>query len=297
MFRPSRALCLARANTFRLLLSLAIGGCVQFNNHDLASSDLIGLNEIDFDLRNHMEDGSESAIGNLVTDAMMAYVRHRCKNDREIPCADFALLNSGAIRRETNFGTRNKLGAGPIYESDIRYLLPFGNSLVVVRLLGKDIKLILEHSASKVDLPNSAIYASHFLQVSGITFEIDSTADPENLTANGQQIDSLGQRVDNIRITSGDVVKKLELDQYYEVATTSYLAQGKDGFIAFLQLDSENRVINNNGQPVPKYVPEKDTILGHKGSTKTSCEATLWWFKQQRIAQKTIQRPQMGRIF
>ena len=88
----------------------------------------------------------ESDLGNWLTDAM-----------REMGQADFALLNSGGIRKD--------LAPGPITKLDIMELLPFHNVMVRFSCTGKELLQFMETNAA------AAAFKQHgILQLSGMNY-------------------------------------------------------------------------------------------------------------------------------
>ena len=85
-------------------------------------------------------------------------------------------------------------------------------TLVVVEMLGMDIIEALEHSVRLLPEQNGG-----FLQVSGITFEVDPKAEP-------------GGRVLNVKVNGERIVASKK----YTVATNDFLAAGGDGYETFL---------------------------------------------------------------
>jgi 5'-nucleotidase len=76
---------------------------------------------------------SESALGNLIADALLAA-------GRELGHADFALINSGGIR--------SSLPAGRLSYGDVYRVFPYENSLTVVELTGAELRLLIEIAES-----------------------------------------------------------------------------------------------------------------------------------------------------
>lgn len=123
---------------------------------------------------------------------------------REAVGSDIAVTNGGGIRASIN--------PGDITVADIYNVLPFDNSLVVVEMLGMDIIEALEHSVRLVPEQNGG-----FLQVSGLTFEVDPKAQP-------------GGRVINVRVNG----ERISPSKTYTVATNDFLAAGGDGYETFM---------------------------------------------------------------
>lgn len=132
----------------------------------------------------------ESLLSNLVADVL---------RDAAIPIlghpADMGLVNMG--------GLRNIISQGAITEGDIYEILPFENSLCIVTLQGKDLKLLLENIASVKGEG-----------VSNLSLKISETGQVIEAKINGETIDD---------------------QKEYTIATIDYLADGNDGMVALMQ--------------------------------------------------------------
>lgn len=154
---------------------------------------VIGRTSVTWDGERASVRTSETNLGNLVADIMRAATG-----------SDIAVTNGGGIRASIN--------PGEVKIQDIYTVLPFDNSLVVVEMLGMDIIEALEHSVRLLPDQNGG-----FLQVSGITFEVDPKAEP-------------GGRVLNVKVNGERIVASKK----YTVATNDFLAAGGDGYETFL---------------------------------------------------------------
>ena len=139
----------------------------------------------------------ENALANLIVDAM-----------RQTAGADVALFNGGGLR-----GNRNYPAGYAFTLRDILTELPFGNLTVLIELSGKHLLAALESALSQVE--NNA---GRFPHVAGMKVRYDSKR-------------PAGQRV--LAVQLGDT--PLVPDRLYKVATTDYLAAGKDGYDALQQ--------------------------------------------------------------
>jgi 2',3'-cyclic-nucleotide 2'-phosphodiesterase (5'-nucleotidase family) len=102
----------------------------------------------------------ESNIGNFITDVMRAATG-----------SDFAVMNSGGIRKN--------MAAGPIRKLDILEILPFTNYLARFQCTGRDLLTLIKTNAE------AALTGAHgILQVSGLTYEYGRTADGGVLVRN-----------------------------------------------------------------------------------------------------------------
>ena len=138
---------------------------------------------------------------------------------REQGGADIAFINGGGIRASFTKGN--------ITFEDIIKVHPYGNGLTVIEVTGQQILDALEWGARKVPLENGG-----FLQVSGLTYEIDTAIESGCIEdENGMFSGVNGQRrVGNVRV--GD--EPIDADKTYTLAGHNYmlLDQG-DGFTMF----------------------------------------------------------------
>jgi 2',3'-cyclic-nucleotide 2'-phosphodiesterase (5'-nucleotidase family) len=114
---------------------------------------VLGTIEAPLDARDGVQRRQETALGDLVTDAMRAGTR-----------ADAAFLNAGALRLD------DILFPGPITNYDLESLFLFADETraVTVPLTGARVRELLERSVS-----DGVIGKGGFLQVSGVSFAYD----------------------------------------------------------------------------------------------------------------------------
>ncbi|EIJ80387.1 5'-nucleotidase [Bacillus methanolicus PB1] len=152
----------------------------------------------------------ETNLGNLITDGMLA------KAKTINPDTVIALQNGGGIRVS--------VPAGNITLAKILEVLPFGNSLGLMRLTGAEIKEALEFSVKDVPKPFGG-----FLQVSGMKFIYDSRK-------------PAGERVLTVEVNEGGNYVPLDPAKTYVVATNIFTAKGGDGYTMFAKAYAEGRV-------------------------------------------------------
>jgi 5'-nucleotidase/UDP-sugar diphosphatase len=128
----------------------------------------------------------ETNLANLVTDGMRAKTK-----------ADIAFQNAGGIRAD--------IYPGIITYRDILKVMPFGNTLVIMDMTGKQIIEVLAYAAT--------VKPGHgaFLHVSGMKWT-NNKGKPENVMV-------------------GDT--PLELERIYKVVTNSFMVGGGDGYSMF----------------------------------------------------------------
>jgi 2',3'-cyclic-nucleotide 2'-phosphodiesterase (5'-nucleotidase family) len=150
---------------------------------------------VELDSRNIAVRTGESAIGNLVADAMRAKTG-----------AAVAVTNGGGIR-----GGKIYAPGSAITRRDILAELPFGNRIVTIDIRGRDLRTALENGFSRV-----ADAAGRFPQVSGLKIEFDPRRPP-------------GKRIVSIKVNGAP----LQPNRVYRVATNDFLARGSDGYETF----------------------------------------------------------------
>lgn len=154
----------------------------------------IGTTAVELDSRTAMVRSQETAMGDLVADAVRAATG-----------ADCAIINGGGIRANRVYAPGTTLT-----RRDILSELPFGNTTVMVELAGADIRTALENGVSLLQ-----DRAGRFPQVSGMTVEVDPAAPP-------------GSRVRAVAI--GGV--PLDPARRYRVASNNFMLAGGDGYTA-----------------------------------------------------------------
>lgn len=137
---------------------------------------------------------------------------------RKETSADCSIINAGSIRADNNYE------AGRYYSyGDVHDIYPFYKELCLIQVTGKDVYLALENGVSKYPA-----LEGRFPQVSNIFFEFDPTKES-------------GHRVNRETVLIAG--KPLQDDKNYTIATTNFMADGKDGYESFkncIQLIDEN---------------------------------------------------------
>ena len=146
----------------------------------------IGTSEVFLDGRTESVRSGETNLSRLITESMRAKTG-----------ADIALHNGGGIR--------DSIAPGRIRIRDLLRVLPFGNTLVLMELKGRDIRRILRQ-ANRVR-PGQGGY----LHASGLSWS-PRQGEPEEIRIKG---------------------RPLEPDRTYSVVTNSFLAAGGDGYHLF----------------------------------------------------------------
>ena len=152
----------------------------------------IGVTTGPLDSRRNVVRGEESAMANLIADAMLASVG-----------ADIALTNGGGIRADREYAAGTMLT-----RRDILTELPFGNVTVMTEVTGQQVLDALENGFSKIEDG-----AGRFPHVSGMTVVYDPTAPAMS-------------RVAGVMVAGAP----LDVNAVYKLATNDYMLGGGDGF-------------------------------------------------------------------
>ncbi len=176
----------------------------------------------------------EALVGNIITDSMRRHFT-----------TDIALHNGGGIRGE------RIISAGQITTEDINTLLPFENSVVILKLSGAVLKQALERGVAL--LPHKA---GGFLQVSGLRYSVNTTRKAQKLRmdSNGYPtgIARSGNRIVRVEVRQKDgSFQPLNLQKIYTVAVNSFLAAGGDGYI----------MLQNVPERTPTYVTLSSALM------------------------------------
>lgn len=134
----------------------------------------------------------ESNLGQLATDAMI-----------DLTGADVAITNGGGIRAS--------IKAGDITMKDMITVFPYGNTIMVKEMTGKDIKAALEHGVN--EYPNEK---GGFPHTAGITFTLNAYK-------------QVGNRISDIKVAG----VPMDLNKTYTVVTNDFMAAGGDGYEMF----------------------------------------------------------------
>nr|ABS30897.1 5'-nucleotidase/putative apyrase isoform 2 precursor [Ornithodoros kalahariensis] len=149
---------------------------------------------------------------NMVTDSFLAYYADQESPENMWSNVAAAVVNSGFAR--SSLPKSNSLTM-----FDIMRALPYESSLVVLTLKGTHLRKMFEHSVAQFTV--TADPRGEFLAVSGMKVKYDLARAPN-------------KRVVSLRILCTQcVVPRYEIvrrNETYRIATTSYIANGGDGF-------------------------------------------------------------------
>jgi len=144
------------------------------------------------DSRRNVIRGEESAMGNMITDAL-----------RQATGADIAIYGGGGIRGDRTYDAGTMLT-----RKDIMTELPFGNSTVMTEITGQQVLSAMENGFSQVEKG-----AGRFPQMSGAAVVYDPSA-------------PAGSRIVSIMVGGAE----LDLNALYKLTTSNYNLGGGDGY-------------------------------------------------------------------
>ncbi|MGW5781540.1 bifunctional metallophosphatase/5'-nucleotidase [Streptomyces sp. NPDC003863] len=150
-------------------------------------------------------DLDDSALGNLIADAQLAYAKTLDPN------ASVALMNPGGVRADLVYAASPAgEGDGVVTYGEAFKVQPFANTVNLADLTGAQLLTVLQQQVSG---PNAA--APKILPPAGLTYTLDLTkTGADRIVA------------DSVRVAGAP----LDLAKVYRVAANSFLAGGGDGF-------------------------------------------------------------------
>ena len=171
--------------------------------------------------------------------------------------ANFLELGNGLKAIENGGAVRAIIGKGDVTYGDIIAVKPFGNALCVIEVTGQQVLDALEWGSRFVPGESGA-----FLQVSGLTYEINSAVDnPCTEDENGMFTGIEGERrVQNVMVGE----ELLDPDKTYTLASQNFLLlECGDGFTMFEGAEVVKDNIKLDNQALIDYIV--DTLGGVVG--------------------------------
>ncbi len=164
---------------------------------------LIGTVSQDLIYENYNTRKEETAIGNLIADAVREYTN-----------VDFAFVNGGGIRAS--------LYAGDVYTGDLAATVPYDNFMATLKVRGNIIYEMLENSISA--LYYNAIPGGRFLQVSGLNyrFRVDSSTE---VNESGKEVPAYAELIE-VTLPDGTPIDR---ESYYTICVNDYMC-GSSGY-------------------------------------------------------------------
>ena len=181
----------------------------------------------------------ETNLGDLITDALV------WKATQEGEAVDAAITNGGGIRAT--------IEAGDITKKDINTVLPFGNTLSIIKITGTELLEVLE--ASTFCTPEAI---GGFPQVSGIEFTLDTTKAYDQGDEYPGTTYFAPKTINRVTITSVGG-KDFDPAATYTIATNDFMASGGDTYYRFVNASANYDLGIAMDEVVMQYITD---VLG-----------------------------------
>ncbi len=181
----------------------------------------------------------ETNLGDLITDALV------WKATEAGEAVDAAITNGGGIRAT--------IEAGDITKKDINTVLPFGNTLSIIKITGSELLEVLE--ASTFCTPEAI---GGFPQVSGIEFTLDTTKTYDQGDEYPGTTYFAPKTINRVTITSVGG-KDFDPAATYTIATNDFMASGGDTYYRFVNATANYDLGIAMDEVVMEYIT---TVLG-----------------------------------
>ncbi len=132
--------------------------------------------------------------------------------------SDIALQNAGGVRID--------IPAGEVTIADVYELLPFANTIVNMEMTGTEIAQVIEEALTFALDPDGSTGAYPY--ASGLRWDVDLTA-------------ADGERISNLEFLDGETWVPFNTEGTYIVATNSFIAAGRDGYLTFGTVSDDGR--------------------------------------------------------
>lgn len=219
---------------------------------------VVGMAEVDLfsrdKLGNRIVRSQETTIGNLCADAFRMMLQ-----------TDVALVNSGGIRAN--------LLQGEITYNHLLAVFPFNNAACIGMMTGQQLMDALEFSVC-----NLPVEDGRFMQVSGMTFEVDlSVPSPVVMDKDGMfsHVNEAPRRVRELKIFNREkqLYMPVELNRYYTLASFDFLLKnwGDSGILRQATLKESH--VGLDVEILASYI--KQFLRGRVGSSYTRPEGRI----------------------
>ena len=177
----------------------------------------------------------------------------------DIPDADIAIQNAG--------GCRTYIAKGNFSFGDAYTILPFGDTLVTLKVTGAQIKSVLEDAANNSVTDAVGSDFGSFPVAAGLRWACNYTAD-------------FGNRFSNIQVNSrfNSTWVPLDLAANYTIVTNDYVATPKDGYWTFGEINKNDHSVYRN-----TYVVDAQTLIDYSKSLGTLSNPPIDKFSTQKL--------------
>ncbi|WP_052409932.1 S-layer homology domain-containing protein [Paenibacillus durus] len=173
----------------------------------------------------------------------------------------------GFVAIQNGGGIRAPINQGDITLGEVLTTLPFNNSLVALKVTGKEIISSLENGVSGLEADQG-----RFPHVSGMRYTFDSAKQPEIVDPATNQVKQEGKRIVSVEIKQPDgSYAPVDPEGYYILSTNSFMAGGGDFYRALAGAKADGRYYE-------LYVPDYevfDEYLGKIGQVNIGLEGRI----------------------
>lgn len=224
-----------------------LGACVAYNEDCTPLVDnpdqIVGYLAGDVDITKSRVRSGNNAIGELVADAY-----HHSADDPSrsggLPKADIGIENSGSIRNEGVCQNNDVLPRGPVRRKTLRQVLPFDDTISLVTVDVATLKKALEHAVAGFSPTNiPGVPPGSFLQISGVTVEVDCNGAAQSASSDGARITRIVLQ-DALPADGGaegevlyDGSSPPSTTRTVRLACNSFVLTGGDGYVMLKGLD------------------------------------------------------------
>jgi 5'-nucleotidase len=187
----------------------------------LPATVVLGNTETEWHLDKESLRSGESSVADMINDLILEKFQ-----------VDLVLINSGTFRGKKIYP------AGPVTDTMLHEVDEFNNNIYLLKIKGKYLREILEHSAASIG-------QGGFLQIAGARIAVQPTAPKQEIVQKNTQwhVARPGQQILTVQMYNSDgSYATLDPDKTYSVATSAYLASnGGDKYFWFKQYGTEQR--------------------------------------------------------
>jgi hypothetical protein len=182
--------------------TIAAEVAVYFEPVQELQNSVVAATEVALDGTRAIVRSQETNLGDLICDAMLWKT--------EAVGTQICITNGGGIRAS--------IAAGDVTLGQVLTVLPFGNQIATLGLMGSDVIAALENGVSQWETG-----AGRFPQVAGMRFSFD----PER---------PVGDRILSAEVKNPDgTFSPIDPDEIYQLTTNDFMRRGGDGYSMFLE--------------------------------------------------------------
>ncbi|WP_025701611.1 bifunctional metallophosphatase/5'-nucleotidase, partial [Paenibacillus forsythiae] len=206
----------------------------------------------------------EIPLGNLIADSINSKSKELVS--KLLSSSELSSIN-GFVSIQNGGGIRAPINQGDITLGEVLTTLPFNNSLVALKVTGREIISSLENGVSGLEADQG-----RFPQVSGMRYTFNSAKQPEIVDPATNEVKQEGKRIVSVEIKQPNgSYAPVDPGGYYILSTNSFMAGGGDFYRALAEAKADGRYYE-------LYVPDYevfDEYLGKIGQVNIGLEGRI----------------------